>query len=256
MVNKLVRLPYLEHVPSSPLGFPAFLITLHPQPGKNSCMSSVIIRAYISLCNFFRTTAAILFEFFDGTTDDELFFVARACFRCQGVVRKAPTSGNNKFLNICLDSCKNIPSKCGSSLTWRVPIGLISPAWIIDWSFSSSSPLIGSFSSPGTTPDFSCARTFSAAWCFADFFDVPCPSPVRSPTTHLNSQVSLGTFKAFRNTRRPQEFKPAYRKTKLGWCARPSIVSKSYRGVLESFWQSSCSIEIGVAFDLSHSVID
>lgn len=172
------------------MGFPAFLTTLRQQPWK-TVIKIIIIRAYISLGNFFRATAAILFELFDGTTDDELFLVARTCFRCERVVRQAPTSGNNHFLNTCI----NIRNKCGSSLTWRVPIGLISPAWIIDWSFSSSSPLIGSFSSPGTTPDFSCVRTFSAAWCFADFFDVPWPSPVRSPTTHLNwTQVSLGTF--------------------------------------------------------------
>jgi len=38
-----------------------------------------------------------------------------------------------------------------------------------------------------------------------------------------------------------------YLNTKLGWWARPSIVKRSYRGCLFSFWQSSWSIEIGVA---------
>lgn len=100
-------LPYLERAPSSPMGFPAFLTTLHQQPGKTVVFDMIFIRAYISLGNFFRATAAILFELFDGTTDDELFLVARTCFRCERVVRQAPTSGNNHFLNTCLNIRSN-----------------------------------------------------------------------------------------------------------------------------------------------------
>ena len=81
------------------MGFPAVWITLHQQPEIKSILVDFDL-AYISFRDFFGTTTAVLFELFDGTTDDELFLVARASFGSQGVVRKAPTSGNDKFLEL------------------------------------------------------------------------------------------------------------------------------------------------------------
>lgn len=148
-----------------------------------------MISPNISFCNFFRWATSIFFQLFDRAANYELLLMRWAGFRSQWIVWKSPPSWHNQLLNtpsITINLNLHLKS------TWSVPTGLISPPWMSDWSSGISSFGIF-FSSPGTIPDLSWLSTFSAAWCLADFFDVPWPSPVTSPTVHLLETKSVKT---------------------------------------------------------------